>query len=109
MRRFQVVAIGDGDAVFAGQHPLVAFQQQRFGLGVFLLSRKARAQEAAGAESPPVIGLDFLLPLQGFARQRLALGELVSVRRLRASSVAVAGSSVTAGLGETAGAVLGRL
>jgi len=62
MREVQVEAIRSCDAALASQHALVAFEQQRLGLGVFLLSREARAQEAVGAESPPVIGLTFFSP-----------------------------------------------
>jgi hypothetical protein len=44
MGQLQVVSIGGGNPVFPRQHPQEAFEQQRFGFGVFLLSRKASAQ-----------------------------------------------------------------
>ena len=72
----QVIPVRDADPVFPRQHPLIAFEQQRFGFGVFLLSGQAGAQQALGAESLPVIRLLLSIELQGLAREGLALGEL---------------------------------
>jgi len=76
MRQFRVVAIGDGDAVLAGQHAPIACQQQAFGLGVFLLSRQAFAQQALGVVALPIVRLGSLLRFQRLTRQGFALPEL---------------------------------
>jgi len=61
-RQFQVVAIGDSNSVFSGEHALIAFEQQRFGLGVFLLSREARASRLAARNRRQSSGWTFFSP-----------------------------------------------
>jgi hypothetical protein len=58
----KIIPVRDSYPVLLRCHPLVTFEQQRFGFGVSLLSSQAGAQQALGAESLPVIGL--LLPIE---------------------------------------------
>ena len=77
MGQLQVVAIRDTDAVLPREHPLIAFEQQRFSFGIFRLSSQAGAQQALGAEPLPVIRLLLLVCFECFARQRLALSKFL--------------------------------
>ena len=70
----QVIPVRDCYSFLPRQHPLITFQQQWFGFDVFLLSSKAGAKQAVGAESLPVIGLLFAGELQGFVREGFTLG-----------------------------------
>src|ERR1700722_3882786 len=70
----QVILVGDCDPFPSRHHPLIAFEQQRFRFGVFLLSSQAGSQQALGAESLPVVRLVLAIELKGLAREGLALG-----------------------------------
>ncbi len=55
-------------------HPLVAADEQRFGLGVLLLAEQAAAELTAGVEGGPVVGFVLLADGQALAEERLGLG-----------------------------------
>src|ERR1700677_2153755 len=71
----QMISVRYPHPVFACHHSLIAFQQQRFRLGVFLLSSQAGAQQALGAKSLPVVRSLLTIELHSRARERLAIGE----------------------------------
>src|ERR1700723_2998896 len=54
-RAVKVVPFRDVYPVLPRQHPRIPFQQQRFRLGIFLLSSQAGAKQALDAESLPVV------------------------------------------------------
>src|SRR5262249_23295783 len=72
----QMIPVWDTNAIFSPGHPLVAFDQQRFGFDVSLLPSQAGAKEALGAVSLPVIRLPLAMELQSLARKGFTLGEL---------------------------------
>jgi len=55
-------------------HPLIAGQQQRFGVGVFLLAQQCPAEQRLRVERGPDIGLRLLADGQALAEERLVLG-----------------------------------
>ena len=55
-------------------HPLVAFPQERFGLGVFLLAQQGAAEQRLRVEGPPDVGLLLLADGQALAEERFGLG-----------------------------------
>jgi hypothetical protein len=83
---FQIPLIGDTDPVFAGQHTVVALQQQRLGLDVFLLSSQARTEQAHGSGSLPGVWLGSIRRLQSFSRHRLAQRKF-PLRKVSASTL----------------------
>src|SRR5262249_32944989 len=65
---------GRGDPGRAGLQALVARDDQRLGLGVPLLAQQAAAEQAAGVEGGPLVGLDLLADGQALAQDGLGLG-----------------------------------
>jgi len=90
MGEVQVVAVGDGDVVLAGEHALVALQQQGFGLSKLFFSGKSCAQHAFCPKALPIVGLNLLLRFQRLARYRLSLAKL-PLRQARERQIGLGG------------------
>lgn len=72
----QAESAGSGNCAYPLCHPCIAGKQQRFGLGVFLLTGETGAQQALSVVSNPGVGAGLLVVVQRFAEQCLGLGVL---------------------------------
>ena len=77
MASFRLRFVVGGDFGCALVHPFVARNQQRLGLGVFLLRQQHAPQQAPGVERPPIVGTFLFADCQALAGQRLGLGQSV--------------------------------
>ena len=62
-------------------HPLIALQEQRFGLVAFLLSVQRLAEHRPGIERRPGVGLLLLAEGQSFAKHRLRVDPFVLLKQ----------------------------
>jgi len=74
-RAIHMISVRDCYAILAGKHPLIAFQQQRFCIGVSPLSSQTGAQQTFGSKSLPFVRPVLAIKLGGLARQGFGLDE----------------------------------
>lgn len=76
------LALG-GDVGLVLFHAFVAGQEQRFGLGVFLLAEQAAAEQRLGVERGPVVRLFLLADRETLADERFGVGELLLFKQVQ--------------------------
>jgi hypothetical protein len=92
-----------GDLGLAGLYALIAREDQRFGVGVLLLVQEAAAEQAAGVEGGPLVGLALLANGQAIAQDGLGRGPFALLDEILAElsqgpgSAGVSGPQLLAG------------